>query len=245
MNRIKLFDVAGIPVYLSPSFIIVMVMLVMDEGSFIYGLTFAALLAASITLHELGHSLTARLFGYETRDITLSLLGGCASLCAMPRKAYQEFLVAAAGPAVSFLLSGVALCIAIFLPIRNDWILFILWRCYGLNLVLGIFNLLPGFPMDGGRIFRSTMRLFLNRAQATLCAMWVGRIFAVLLGLNGLYRIVNGGSWGVVSIFIAVMIWREGYREYLAAAQEERFSEWRARVSPPPYGGSSSSVDVN
>ena len=84
------------------------------------------------------------------------------------------------------------------------------------------------------------MRIFLSRSKATLVAMWVGRVFAVLLGLRGLHLVVTGGGWGFISILIAWMIWKEGYREYLMALEEERFSKWtqddfNARVSPPPY----------
>ena len=109
-----------------------------------------------------------------------------------------------------------------------------------MNLWLGLFNLLPGFPMDGGRIFRSAMITFMSRSKATLVAMWVGRVFAIVLGLSGLYSIFNGGSWGFVRILIAWMIWNEGWREYQMALVEERFSNWQqadfnAKVSPPPY----------
>ena len=106
--------------------------------------------------------------------------------------------------------------------------------------MLGTFNLLPGFPMDGGRIFRSVMCAFTTRAKATLVAMWVGRAFAILLGLRGLHSLATGGPWGFISILIAWMIWRDGWREYQMARVEEDFRNWTqddfdARVSPPPY----------
>ena len=113
-NRFRLCELFGIPIYLDFSLVILLVMFATDGGPLLTGLLSALLLLVSITAHELGHSLTARSFGYPTRDITLSLLGGCASLIALPRKASQEFLTAIAGPAVSFLASvwhnrGVAL----------------------------------------------------------------------------------------------------------------------------------------
>ena len=82
-RKIKVCDAFGIPVYLDFSLIILLILFVMDFGSFIYGASFALALALSIVAHELGHSLTARAFGYRTRDITLSLLGGCASLSSL------------------------------------------------------------------------------------------------------------------------------------------------------------------
>ena len=239
-RRFHICEAFGIPVYLDFSFLILLVIFMTDFGSFAYGLSFALALAVSVVLHELGHALTARGFGYPTRDITLSLLGGCASLIALPRKAWQEFLTAAAGPAVSFVLSGASWAALTFLPIENPWSANVLYYSAWMNLMLGGFNLLPGFPMDGGRVFRSAMRSVMTRAEATRIAMIVGRVVAVGLGVVGLYRIANGRDWGFVTILIAWMIWKEGMREYRQALAEEDFRRWtqddfNARVSPPPY----------
>jgi len=239
-QRYRILEAFGIPVYVNLSFLVLLAIFVMDFGSFSFGVAAALVLAISVTAHELGHALTAGAFGYRTQSITLSLLGGCASLTAMPRKAWQEFLTAIAGPLVSFLLAGLSLTVLVLAPISNVWLRSVLYYALWMNVMLGAFNLLPGFPMDGGRIFRSTMRIFMTRAKATFVAMWVGRAFAILLGLRGAWTIINGGNWGFVSILIAWMIWREGYREYLVAQQEEDFSRWtqedfNARVSPPPY----------
>ena len=246
-RKIRVCELFGIPIYLDFSLIILLVMFVMDFGSFTYGLSFALALAISITLHDLGHALTARAFGYRTRDITLSLLGGCASLIALPRKASQEFVTAAAGPLVSFAISGLAWLALAFLPVSNPWTVNMLAYTFWMNLVLGGFNLLPGFPMDGGRIFRSVARIFTTRAKATYIAMIVGRIFAVLLALRGLHSLVTGGGWGFISLLIAWMIWREGWREYQQALIDEQWGgpwDWSARVSPPPYGGDEDDVEV-
>ena len=239
-SRYKLCELFGIPIYVNISFAFLLFIFVMDFGDLLFGVAAALVLAISVTLHELGHALTARAFGYRTNDITLSLLGGCASLIALPRKAWQEFLTALAGPLVSFFLAIVALLAREIFQVQNAWLWGVLYYMMWMNFMLGAFNLLPGFPMDGGRIFRSVMRLFLNRANATLVAMWVGRVFAILLGFRGLHSMMSGGSWGFVSILIAWMIWKEGYREYQAALADERWSRWsqddfRARVSPPPY----------
>ena len=237
-NKIRICDAFGIPVYLDMSLVVLLVLFVLDFGSFTFGLACALALAVSITLHELGHALTARAFGYETHDITLSLLGGCASLVGMPRKAHQEFLVALAGPLVSFALAGAGWASARYLPIENEWLWGVLAYVFWMNLILGAFNLLPGFPMDGGRIFRSVVRIFTTRVKATYAAMVLGRGFAILLALRGLYSILYRGGWGFVSILIAWMIWKEGWREYVMAVQEDRWGspwEYSARVSPPPY----------
>ena len=240
-GKYRVCDAFGIPIYVETSFLFLLLLFVLNMGSLSFGFAAALLLAISVTMHELGHALTARAFGYRTRDITLSLLGGCASLIALPRKAWQEFLTALAGPLVSFAMAGSVLMLDVLeVPVHNHWLRGVLQYAFWMNVMLGAFNLLPGFPMDGGRIFRSVMRLFLTRAKATLVAMWVGRVFAVLLGIRGIHSIVTGGGWGFISILIAWMIWKEGWREYQMALAEESFSRWTqddfdARVSPPPY----------
>jgi len=233
----KLFEFFDIPVYVDLSFLILLFLFLNDGGSFAFGLMQALVLGLSIVAHEYGHALTGRAFGCETRDISLSFIGGCASMLSMPRRGGQEFLVALAGPLVSFALSGAAYAVLSFVAIESEFLGYSLAYLFYLNLVLGCFNLLPGFPMDGGRIFRSTMMLFLSRPKATLVAMWIGRVFAVLLGLSGLYSLFNGGSWAFIRIFIAWMIWKEGYREYQLALAESgwTYQDFRAKVSPPPY----------
>ena len=234
-RKFRIGALFGIPVYLDWSTIFLALMF-LQSGSVVFAFGLAAVLLASIVLHELGHSLTARCFGCETRDITLTVIGGCASLERMPRKAWQEFLTAAAGPLVSFALGVALYVVSSFLPAGN-MLGDVLWCGGHINIGLGLFNLLPGFPMDGGRIFRSVLRLVFTRARATYAAMVVGRVFAVLLALWGVHAIFQG-SWGWIKLLIAWMIWREGWREYMMAVQEDRWGspwEFSARVSPPPY----------
>ena len=245
-RRIRLCSAFGIPVYLDVSLIILLLVFATGGGPFVFSMACALMLLVSITAHELGHALTARAFGYGTRDITLSLLGGCASLISLPRKAWQEFLTAIAGPAVSFAFSGISFLVLLFVPL-DGWTVALLSYAMWMNAILGAFNLLPGFPMDGGRVFRSVMRAFMSRERATYIAMIVGRGVAIVLGLWGLHRIVNGTGWGFITILIAWMIWREGYREYQMARMEESvraWGDWSARVSPPPYGGDDDEVEI-
>lgn len=246
-TKYRLCELFGIPLYIDITFAVLLVMFVGSVNDFGFGLTMALLLAISVVSHELGHALTARAFGYATRDITISLLGGCASLISLPRRASQELLTAIAGPAVSFILSGIGFACYNLIEFESLWAFFCFYYLAWMNLWLGGFNLLPGFPLDGGRIFRSVLRAFLTREKATFVAMWVGRAVAILLGLSGLHAIVTDGSWGFVRIMIAWMIWQEGYREYLMARMESAWDyrdDYRARVSPPPYGGDGDDVDV-
>ena len=235
--RWKIFEFFDIPVYVDVSFLVLLFLFLNSGGSFSFGLMQALVLGLSIVAHEYGHALTGRVFGCETHDINLSMIGGCASMTSMPRRGGQEFLVAIAGPFVSFALCGLGYSVLRFFPVENDFLAYTLVYLFYLNLVLGCFNLLPGFPMDGGRIFRSMLMLFTTRPKATLVAMWVGRVVAVLLGLSGLYSLFNGGSWAFIRIFIAWMIWKDGYREYQIALAESNwgYHDFRAKVSPPPY----------
>ena len=147
---------------------------------------------------------------------------------------YQGFPLRVALSALGFLL------LLISDAEQGTWTFEALAYLMAMNLVLCVFNLLPGFPMDGGRIFRSAMRAFMSRAKATYVAMIVGRIVAVGLGLYGLWLIVHTARFGWITVLIAWMIWREGYREYQMALQEERWGfdnpyGWSARVSSAPY----------
>lgn len=241
-SRYRLCELFGIPVYVNLSFLVLLLLFVTDRGfgSFSFALAAGLALGVSVVLHEAGHALAARAFGFRTQSITLSIIGGCAALQGIPRKASQEFVTAIAGPLVSFAIAAAAYLPVSLGLVENIWLGSLLAYVSVMNIVLGVFNLLPGFPMDGGRIFRSAMRVFMSRERATYVAMWVGRGFAVLLGLRGLWSMLNGGSWGFMSLLIAWMIWHEGWREYMMARQESDFRRWtqadfNARVSPPPY----------
>ena len=235
--RWKVFEFFDIPVYVDMTFLLLLFMFLNTGATFSHGLAEVLILALSIVCHEYGHALTGRAFGCATHDITLSFIGGCASMVTMPRRGWQEFLVAIAGPLVSFVLCGIGYAAILFLPIENRFLAYMFVSLYYFNLVLGCFNLLPGFPMDGGRVFRSMMMSFTTRPKATFVAMWVGRVVAVLLGLSGLYAMLNGGSFAFIRLFIAWMIWKDGYREYQLALQESgwEYHDFRAKVSPPPY----------
>ena len=242
-TRFHICDLFGIPLYLDLTTIFLMLMF-LQCGDIVLALGLSLLLAVSIVAHELGHSLVARCFGCRTANITLTVIGGCASMERIPHKAWQELLVAAAGPLVSVVL-GVALFV-LSAVLGLDNYLGVTFYCGAqINLGLALFNLLPGFPMDGGRILRSVARLFASRAKATYIAMVVGRVSAValvllpFLGINHIWIIPIGGNL-LLRCLIAWMIWQDGYREYLLAKQEEDFRNWSqddfdARVSPPPY----------
>ena len=239
----RICEAFGIPITADITSLGLLLLLVLDFGLPL-GLPCAVLLALSIVLHELAHSLTSRAFGCRISEIRLSILGGCAS-GEIPHAAWKEFLMAAAGPAMSFLLGFGLLFAFDGVRVESDWLREVIQYAIVMNIILGAFNLLPGFPMDGGRLFRCIMRFFVARAKATYYAMIVGRVAAValvvlpLLGVYHIWIVPIGGSIFFRGL-IAWMIWQEGMREYRLAQQEEDFRRWtqadfNAKVSPPPY----------
>src|SRR5262249_47946507 len=140
-------------------------------------------------LHEFGHALMARRFGIGTVDITLYPIGGVARLRRMPRAAGAELLIALAGPAVNFAIVGVLICLGslglgqILLEADLGNVLDFLVQLGGVNRFLGLFNLIPAFPMDGGRVLRALLSGVLERGQATSIAAGIGRFLAVLFGI--------------------------------------------------------------
>ena len=158
--------------------------------------TLAALgLFAGVVLHELGHSLVAMRYGFPIESITLWLFGGIAQLTEMPEDWKQELYIAVAGPAVSIGLGVLSYVGFVLVPGGHSLVVdsarFLLGYLALMNVALAVFNLLPGFPMDGGRVLRALLARTRPHAQATQIAAEVGKGFAILLGLFGLLATFN------------------------------------------------------
>jgi stage IV sporulation protein FB len=214
----------------------------LNGGGPAWALTTAALVAAvflCVLLHEFGHALTARHFGIRTRDITLYFIGGVARLEGLGRRPREEVLVALAGPAVNLVIAA-ALAL-VFLPfglaLTPDAVLeeapahlagSFVFTLLSANLMLAFFNLIPAFPMDGGRVLRALLQLRLGRLRATEIAARVGLVLAVLVAVFvplGIYLLTGGLN--PIAIPVALFVAYAGQRELLAVrrAEEERARE--------------------
>ena len=149
-----------------------------------WGILLAIGLFVSVVLHELAHSVVAIWRGGRVKEIVLMVVGGVSVIESMPKRRWEEGLVAAVGPLLSLLLGGVLF--AGYAASQTADARFGLFYLAETNLVLGVFNLLPAFPMDGGRIFRALLASWLGAARATEISARVGKGLAALLGLLGI-----------------------------------------------------------
>ncbi|QIB73008.1 CBS domain-containing protein [Halogeometricum borinquense] len=140
-----------------------------------------------VLFHEFGHSLVAMHYGYEIDSITLWLFGGVASFAEMPEDWRQELVIAVAGPIVSVALGVISFVGFVVLPATQGSVKFVLGYLALTNILLAVFNMLPGFPMDGGRVLRALLARRRSHARATKLAAEVGKMFAFLLGIFGLF----------------------------------------------------------
>ena len=178
-------------------------------------LLFIVLLFVCVVLHEFGHVLVARRYGVNASEVTLLPIGGVASLQALPENPSQEFAIAIAGPAVNFAIAAALLLIvgsfdSASLARLDDPRVSLIARLADANLFLAMFNLIPAFPMDGGRVLRALLAMKLGRPRATRIAASVGQALAFALGFLGLFG-------NPLLIFIAIFV-------YVAAAGEAQMT---------------------
>lgn len=229
----KIGRFAGIDVYLHATFFLLIgwiaVSYWIQENSIsavISGVGFILALFGSVVLHEYGHALTARKYGVKTRDITMYPIGGVASLERIPDDPKQEFWVALAGPAVNVVIAvvlfawlGITSALEPITTLSLTGGSFI-ERLMITNLFLVGFNLLPAFPMDGGRVLRSLLAMRLEYTKATNLAANIGQGFAFLFGFIGLFS-------NPFLVFIAFFVW-------IGAANESRMVQMKSALSGIP-----------
>lgn len=214
MNRgIKLMTVRGIEVRLNWSLFLIIGLITFSLATGLYpevmqgwgagAIIFAALISAvglfaSVLLHELAHSLLAQRFGMKVEEIVLHLFGGVSNLKEDPKTARQEFWIAVIGPLTSLGLGGLLLLLSFVAGEPNPAIGAILTYLGLMNLMLGFFNLLPAFPLDGGRVLRSLIwGATKSPLKATRIAAGSGRVIGWLFIFLGILALLNGGLTGL------------------------------------------------
>jgi Zn-dependent protease len=224
-SGLRLGRILGVPVYLRASWLILAVAVVIlyapvaqtmlpqlsDIGAYSLAVGFVLCLLLSVLLHELGHAITARRFGIGVRSITLELLGGYTEMDTDSPHAKADFFVAASGPAVSGVLGLVALAFQIVLPngsILDQLAFQLAWS----NIIVAVFNALPGLPLDGGRALRAAVWAVTgNKNMGSLAAGWIGRLVAVgTLALGLLLTYLRGLSVFslVFTMLVAWTLWQ-------------------------------------
>jgi len=229
----KLGRFAGIDVYVHATFLLLIGWVGVSHwiehqswGEVFNGILFILALFACVVLHEYGHALTARKYGIKTRDITLYPIGGVARLERMPEKPIEELWVALMGPAVNVVIAG-GLFAYLFLtnglvPLNQLTVASgsFLERLMTVNISLVLFNLIPAFPMDGGRVLRAILAMRMDYVRATQIAASIGQGMAFLLGFWGLFN-------NPFLLFIAFFVW-------IGASQEASMVQMKNSISGIP-----------
>jgi Zn-dependent protease len=239
----------GIPVYISPYWFVVAAVLVVLYSSpgtlpgsvrgpvarYTVAATFVILLYVSVLIHELSHSVVARAFRLPVRRILLYPLGGFSEIEQEPPTPLQEFLISAAGPAMSLLLAGFAYGLNEVLHTHGIPRV-ILDRLVFANALVAIFNMLPGLPLDGGRVLRAVIwKVTGQPGRSTVLAAWAGRVLAVVLVAVPLATpssdtLSVSGTFGLWLVIVAVFMWMSAGQALRAAKIREKLPSLQART---------------
>jgi Zn-dependent protease len=231
--RLRIATGFGIPVYVHWTFLFLPLLILWrptdSDFSLAAAFTLLPLIFACVVLHEFGHALMARRFGIKTHDVTLYPIGGVARLAKMPEKPLEEFLIAVAGPAVNvvlaILLSVVLGSLALFdyHLVVSTFAGHIGLQLLAANVFLFMFNLVPAFPMDGGRVLRALLAAGLGHYQGTQVAVGVGLVVALLLAVVGMI-VLPFSLLPVVMGFVMIA----GLQELAVVRAREQQRRWDA-----------------
>jgi Zn-dependent protease len=222
--------IAGIDVRIHATFLVLLAwigiahLLTGDWRTALEGMGLVVCTFGAIVIHELSHALVARRFGIPTHDITLLPIGGVSTLERMPDRPIEELLVAAVGPFTNFVIALVLFGVLLLMgkPIFPEDFAVIggpfLSKLAWINVSLGIFNLLPAFPMDGGRVLRAALATRLGRLRATAVAARVGQAAALGLGFMGLWV-------SPMLLLIALFVWMGAQQELVSVRLSAKLSK--------------------
>ena len=234
---INLFRIFGIQLAVHATFFLLLAYAGYEgwESGGLTGLVWRVILTVSfficVVLHELGHSLTAKRYGVVVPRILLLPIGGMAEFDRLPRKPSAEFLITIAGPAVNFAIVVLLLPVwwhyfASDAAIEDFSLAELLIQLFWANLIMGTFNLLPVYPMDGGRILRSILATWLPYLQATWWAVMVARVLAPIFAFIAMY-FLHWWMLGVLFIFIFIV----GNTEYRQLQRREEEAAYWAEMA--------------
>ena len=231
-KHISIGNILGIPIYLDYSWFLILALVtwILAQSYFpqefkdwpvisywVIGFLTSIIFFVSILLHELGHSILAKRYKVKVKRITLFIFGGVAEIAKEPPKASAEFWIAIAGPITSFLLAGIFYSLDKALSGSEYFVATFRYLAY-INFLLAVFNLIPGFPLDGGRVFRAIVwGITKNIKKATTIAANVGRFFGFLFIMIGIFLIFQNNF--VDGIWIAFIGW---FLESAAVSQIQR-----------------------
>jgi Zn-dependent protease len=238
----KLGRVAGINIFLHPTLFLLLAYVAMIQGG-IGSVLLVSAVFGCVLLHELGHALTARRFGIATEDITLYLIGGVARLQRMPRAPGAELLIALAGPAVNLVIALALTAVQTLglVGAPSPWPPSLLGLFVDdlilINVGLALFNLIPAFPMDGGRVLRALLSGWIGREHATRIAAGIGRGLALLFGLYCLLHLMWPQAFLAGFIYLAA-----GHELSQVLAEEEQVRARRHWMNADPLASGSQGI---
>ena len=223
LQSFKIAKIMGIPIELHITFILLLILVYYFWG--LGGFILYVFLFTSVILHELGHSYVAKKYGVTIEKILLLPIGGVAMMDKIPKRG--EFKIAIAGPIVSILLGIMFIVISNFFDfdiLNINGMVYPLFMTVGaLNIMLGIFNLIPAFPMDGGRVLRALISNKVGYLKATKIASTLGQYFSFLMLIFGII------TFNVILIFIALFIYFGAYQEYNAVLSQKIYDKLKIK----------------
>lgn len=238
-----LFTVRDVPIRIHFTAFFLLPMIYQPGGSLVFALLFSVMILSSVCLHELGHTVVAQRYGVSVQDIVLTPIGGVARLRGLPENPHHEIRIALAGPYVSLVLAFLgALLTYLSVQILPRALTGYFFYFAVLNTVLLLFNVLPSFPMDGGRVLRGWLSLKKGPLEATRIASSLGKVLSITFIVIGLT--IHQTSLAIIGIFILISAGSE-YRMVKLKAWQTGGSHASAPLesdftaSPPPYETSS------
>lgn len=245
-GALRIGSIGGVDVMVRSSWLLIAVLIayIVEPGiervapdlgvlKYVAGLAFAVLLTLSLLLHEISHALVAKRYGIEVRSITLHFIGGVTAIDGEPASPKQEFAISAVGPVTSLGIGGLAL--ALFQVTPDGLLSFVVGGLAGANLLIGVLNLVPGMPLDGGRVLRAAVwKLTGSPHRGTAVAGWAGRVIAVLVLATPAVLRVFGVPITVLDVVIAIILawflWSAATSAILSGKVRARLPALQARA---------------